>query len=182
MFGIIYGGTGQHMTELNITQINIGLKSWYISEVMYGPVSAMVRTSVALFLLRVCVQRWHRWIITANLAVFWLISLIFTAVCTFQCDPPSYFYDQVLGLEGHCVDFRFVPNMTIAHSAIGATCDFVFAAVPILMLWDVRLTKRMKFSVALMLGMGFVSGVALLVRIPYVRILAVTDDFLFETM
>lgn len=182
IYGIVHGGVGQFMTALSVDQIYIGLKTWLIAEIVYAPISALVRTSVALFLLRVSVQRWHNWVIIANLTVVWMISIAFMAVCTFQCDPPSYFYDQVLGLEGQCLDVSVVPDMTVAHSVVGAVCDFVFAAIPIMMLWNVHLNKRTKFSVALLLGLGFISGVALLIRIPYIRVLATTDNFLFETM
>lgn len=36
--------------------------------------------------------------------------------------------------------------------------------------------------VAILLGMGSVAGLALIVRIPFIRVLAVSPDFLFETM
>lgn len=142
----------------------------------------MVRTSVALFLLRVSAEYSHKWIIIGNLIVFWIVTIVFTFVVTFQCDPPSYFYSQVLGLEGRCLDISLVPNVTIAHSVIGAMCDLVFAFLPIAMLWNVRLNKSTKYSVALLLGLGFISGVALLVRIPYVKVLAISPDFLFQTV
>lgn len=182
MYGILFGGTGRHMAELTTEEIYIGLKCWYISEILYAPVSAMVRTSVGLFLLRVSVDPCHKWVIIANLSVIYLITIIFMFVVTFQCSPPSYFYEQAIGLEGSCMAITVVPYATIAHSAIGAVCDLVFASLPIAMLWNVQLNKRTKVVVALLLGMGFVAGIALLVRIPFVKILAVTPDFLFETM
>lgn len=182
MYGILFGGTGRHMADLSTQQIYIGLKCWYISEILYAPISAMVRTSVALFLLRVSVDSYHKWIVLTNLSIIYLITIVFMFVVTFQCDPPSYFYDQVLGLEGHCMDITVVPYVTIAHSAVGAVCDLVFASLPIAFLWNVQLNKRTKFVVACLLGMGFVAGIALLVRIPFVKILSVSPDFLFETM
>lgn len=148
---------------------------------MYGPVSAMVRTSVALFLLRVSVERVHRWIIITNLTIYWIISAVFLTFVTFQCNPPNYFYDQVLGLKGSCMDIDVIPNVTIVHSVIGAVCDIVFALLPIAMLWNVQLNKRAKVVVAVLLGMGMVAGIALLVRIPYIKVLAISPDFLFET-
>lgn len=163
-------------------EILIGLKAWYISEVLYAPVSAMVRTSVALFLFRVSVLPIHRHIIVVVLSVIWVITFIFLGIVTFQCDPPNYFYDQVLGLQGKCLDISVVPNVTIAHSAIGAVCDLAFASLPVAILWDVQLNKRTKVVIAVLLGMGFVAGIALLVRIPFVRVLAISPDFLFETM
>ncbi|KAJ4394185.1 hypothetical protein N0V93_003402 [Gnomoniopsis smithogilvyi] len=168
IYGVVYGGAG--------------LKTWYISEILYAPVSAMVRTSVALFLLRVSAVPCHKWIILVNLSAIYVISIVFTFVVTFQCDPPSYFYDQVLGLAGRCMPIEVVPYVTIAHSSVSAVADLVFAWLPIAMLWNVQLNKRTKVVVALLLGMGSVAGLALLVRIPFVRILAVSPDFLFETI
>lgn len=74
IYGILTGGAGQHVSQLTTAKIYRGLKTWYISEVLYGPVSAMVRTSVALFLLRVSVEPLHRWIIIVNLAVVYVLD------------------------------------------------------------------------------------------------------------
>jgi hypothetical protein len=134
----------------------IGLKAWYVCEVLYGTISAMVRTSVALFLHRVATERLHKWIIWANLFIFYVTSLVFTFIAIFQCNPPSYFYEQVLGKPGGCMDINILPNAAIAHSAIGAVTDLVFAALPVAMLWDVQLNKRTKVVVALLLSMGAV--------------------------
>lgn len=169
------------MSDLTFDEIYIGLQTWFISEVMYGPVSAMVRTSVALFLLRVSVARSHRWLIVANLTVYWLVSVVFLAFAAFQCNPPNYFYDQVRGLSGSCMAIDVIPNVATGHSVIGGLCDIVFALLPIAMLWTVQLNKRAKVVVAVLLGMGVVAGIALFVRIPYIKVLAISPDFLFET-
>lgn len=152
------GGSGKHVTDptLTLEETYIGLKGWYICEVMYAPTGALVRTSVALFLLRVARERIHRWILWVDLAVYWSVSIMFLFVVMFQCEPLSYFYDQVLGAKGKCLPSDIVPNVTFVHSAFGALCDLVFAALPIAMLWDVQLNKRTKAVVALLLGMGFV--------------------------
>lgn len=182
IIGILRGGTGKHVTELTLEETYLGLKTWYVSEIMYAPLSAMVRTSVALFLLRVATNPVHRWIVLIDLAVVWIVSVVFLFIVLFQCSPPSYFYDQIFGAEGHCMNINVVPNATIAHSVIGAACDLVFAGLPVAMLWNVQLNKRTKTVIALLLGMGAVAGIALLVRIPFVKVLAISPDFLYETM
>lgn len=156
MWGIINGGTGKLTEVLTMEEIQEGLFSWYVCEVIYAPTSAMVRTSVAIFLLRVANEPIHRWIIWVNLAVIYIISAVFFFIVIFQCSPPSYFYDQVKGQQGSCVNLNVVPNVTIAHSAIGAACDLVFASLPIVMMWNVQLNKRTKAVIAFLLSMGFV--------------------------
>lgn len=149
---------------------------------MYAPLSAMVRTSVALFLLRVATNPIHRWIIIADITIVWIVGVVFLFIVLFQCSPPSYFYDQALGAKGTCMDINVVPNAVISQSVIGAVCDLVFAGLPVAMLWNVQLNKRTKVVIALLLSMGAIAGVALLVRIPFVKVLAITPDFLYETM
>lgn len=182
MIGIIKGGTGKHITQLTVEETYLGLKTWYISELIYAPLSAMVRTSVALFLLRVATKAIHRWIVYVDLIIVWIMSLVFLFIAILQCSPPSFFYNQVLGAKGQCMNVNILPNATIAHSVIGAVCDLVFAGLPVAMLWNVQLNKRTKIVIAVLLGMGAVAGIALLVRIPFVKVLAITPDFLYETM
>lgn len=156
MWGIFDGGTGKHISNLNLEETLVGLKAWYICEVIYAPISAMVRTSVALFLHRVATETLHKWVIWINLAIIYIISLVFTFIAIFQCNPPSYFYEQVLGKPGGCMNINVLPNAVIAHSVIGAATDLVFAALPVAMLWNVQLNKRTKVVVALLLSMGAV--------------------------
>ncbi|ROW11172.1 hypothetical protein VMCG_01153 [Cytospora schulzeri] len=182
LWGIVNGGTGKLTELLTFQEVHEGLYAWYICEVLYAPASAMVRTSVAIFLLRVANKPSHKWIIRVNLAVIYIISVVFLFIVMFQCSPPSYFYNQILGHHGSCVNLNVVPNVTIAHSAIGAACDLIFASLPIVMMWNVQLNKRTKVVIALLLSMGFVAGIALLVRIPYVKRLAITPEFLYETV
>lgn len=170
------------MSQLNTEETYIGLKTWYIAEILYAPVSAMVRMSVALFLFRVATERLHKLIIVVSMGVIWLVSVVFVFIVAFQCHMPSYFYNQVLGMKGSCVGINVVPNATIAHSIIGAICDLIFATLPIAMLWKVKLNKRTKMVVAMLLGIGAIAGIALLVRIPFIKVLAISPDFLFETM
>ncbi|KAJ2895661.1 integral membrane protein [Zalerion maritima] len=182
IYGIFVGGTGKHSVHLTPSGAAIALRSWYLCEVLYVPVSALARTSIALFLLRITNNRYHRWILYATLFTMFAISVVFFFVMTFQCSPPSYFWEQVLGAEGKCIPSDIVPNTTIAHSVICAVCDWTFGLLPVAMLWKVQLNRRTKVGVAVLLGMGIVAGVALIVRIPYIRFLAISTDFLFETI
>lgn len=116
----------------------------------------MVRTSVAIFLLRIATERTHKWVIWANLGVIWLITVAFFFIVTFQCYPVTYFWTQALGAEGRCINAAIVPQTVIVQSVLGVICDLVFAGLPIPMLWNVQLNKRTKMVIALLLSMGFV--------------------------
>ncbi|KAK1994498.1 integral membrane protein [Colletotrichum falcatum] len=180
--GVVYGATGKHVKHLTIEEAAISLRGWYICEVLYSPITLAIRTSIALLLLRIAVHKYHRWIIYANMVIIWMISIAFFVIMTFQCMPPSYFWRQLYGEDGSCINYNIVPDATIAHSAISAASDWCMGLLPIALLWDVQLNRRTKALVAVLLSMGMVAGVALMVRIPYVRHLAISTDFLYETI
>ncbi|KAK0666246.1 hypothetical protein QBC41DRAFT_256596 [Cercophora samala] len=162
---------------------NIALHSWFLNEALYAPLSALIRTSIAVFLLRIATAKIHRNIIYVNLACTWVLTTIYFFIVVFQCSPSSYFYDQVLDpSSGSCIDKDIVPRVTIAHSIINAITDFILAFLPIAILWDVKLNKRTKVGVATLLGMGVLAGICLIVRIPYVKFIPISDpEFLEQT-
>lgn len=135
---------------------SIALHSWFLCELLYAPLSALIRTSIGLFLLRIATVKWHRYIIFGTLGVVWALSVPFFFILLFQCSPPEHFYEQVLpdAPHGTCLKNTVVPRATLAHSVISALMDLVLAMLPIAILWDVKLGKRTKAGVAALLGMG----------------------------
>lgn len=156
LHGITQGATGKHILELTRDQAATSLRAWYICEVLYSPITLAIRTSICLLLLRLALNKAHRWIIYANLAVVFAISVAFFFIMVFQCMPPSYFWRQLYGDEGSCINYNIVPDATIAHSIISALSDWCIGLLPIALLWHVNLNRRTKALVAVLLSMGMV--------------------------
>ncbi|KAI0125778.1 integral membrane protein [Xylariales sp. AK1849] len=183
--GVVMGGTGKHTKELSLDGIAVALRAWYLCEVLNAPLSALIRTSIALFLLRLVVNPWHIWVIRINLGIIWLTSIIYFFLMTLQCLPPSFFWEGpalVPGVAGTCIDHNVVPLATIVYSVLSAISDWILGLLPIAMLWNVSINARTKASIAVLLSMGLIAGAALIVRIPYVKKIAISADFLFETI
>ncbi|KAM7190651.1 putative integral membrane protein [Naviculisporaceae sp. PSN 640] len=135
---------------------SIALHSWFLCEVIYAPLSALIRTSIGFFLLRIATVKWHRYTIYGTLGVVWALTLPFFSLLLFQCFPPEHFYKQILpeASSGSCLEHTIVPLVTMAHSVIFSLIDFVLALFPIAILWNVQLSKRTKAGVAALLGTG----------------------------
>lgn len=157
MQGVIGGGTGKHTSSLTPDGISIALRAWYLCEVLYVPLAALIRTSIGLFLLRLVVLRSHIWIIRANLAAVWLISIIYFFLMMFQCQPISYFWMGPVtpGMQGTCINKLAVPVSTIVHSVLSGIADWILAIIPLLMLWNVLINRRTKLVIGCLLSMGF---------------------------
>ncbi|KAL1913118.1 hypothetical protein Sste5344_001207 [Sporothrix stenoceras] len=138
----IYGvthGVGTLGSGMSLEEAMVGLRAWWLCEILYPPVTLSVRTSVAVFLLQIAVQRVHRRIIIGVMVAFWVVTAPLFFVALFQCQPVSYFWMQ---------PFPDVPR-----------------------------GKCMDGSV-----MYIVAGIALIVRVAYVRPFEVSVNFLFETI
>ncbi|KAH8675873.1 hypothetical protein BX600DRAFT_432419 [Xylariales sp. PMI_506] len=183
--GVTGGGTGKHTIELSPAGIIIALKSWYLCEVLYSPLAALVRTSIAIFLLHLAVQPWHIWVIRINLAVIWVVSIVYFFLMALQCIPASFFWEgaaQVPGATGSCMNHDVVPIATIIHSSLSGISDWILGLLPVAILWKVKINRRTKLSIAVLLSMGLIAGATLMVRIPLVKRIAISADFLYDTI
>ena len=154
MDGVVRGGTGKHVGSISLEEGELSLRAWYICEVMYSPITVLVRTSICLSLLRIATRPLYRWIIYVNLIVVWIISLVFCFIMVFQCSPISHFWEQLEGKPGQCINPNIVPDATVAHSCVSAVSDWIIGLLPIALLWNVQLNRRTKATVAILLSMG----------------------------
>lgn len=66
---------------------------------------------------------------------------------------------------------KIFPDATFAHSAISATADWVLGLLPIFFIWDLKMNHRTKISVAVVLSLGIIAGIAAIVSLPLVLFL-----------
>ncbi|KAK7969905.1 hypothetical protein PG988_008978 [Apiospora saccharicola] len=185
LHSIALGGTGLHTAQLTQQGIIVALRAWYLGEVLYVPNATLIRMSIALFLLRIAVKSWHVWITRVNIVVILIINVGYFFIMVVQCTPPSFFWEgpaRVPGAQGSCINKAIVPISTIVHSVLSAVSDWTLALLPIAMLWNVQINLRTKISVALLLSTGLVAGIALILRASYVKEIAISADFLHDTV
>ncbi|KIH86987.1 hypothetical protein SPBR_08897 [Sporothrix brasiliensis 5110] len=183
LYGVTHG-IGTLGEGMSLEEASIGLRAWWLCEMLYAPVTLCVRTSVAVFLLQIAVQRVHRRTIIAVIVAFWVVTIPLFFVAIFQCRPISYFWMQPFPSvpRGTCVDGRVIYIVSVVHSVTSACCDWTLGILPVFMLWKVRLNVKTKLSLFMLLSMGVFAGIALIVRVVYVRPFEVSINFLFETL
>ncbi|KAM6514145.1 hypothetical protein FALCPG4_015304 [Fusarium falciforme] len=184
LHGITKGGVGQDADNLNLHKIAVGLRAWYFGELTYGLLSVFVRLSVALFLLRICTKSSHKWILTACLVVVIVTSLVYLCATLFQCLPVTYYW-QRFELEeraGHCSTARLVPNTAIVLSIVAAISDWLIALIPAVILSGTRIPRSSKILATGLMSIGVLAGIAMIVRIPYIKSTSLTPDFLHASV
>ena len=72
----------------------------------------------------------------------------YTALVIFQCKPISYWWDLDPTHEGKCLSASLVMIFTFVVSGLNAFADWCFAILPVLIVKDLQMKKRMKFIVS----------------------------------
>lgn len=84
----------------------------------------------------------------AVVCVWTLVTLLTMAL---QCQPLSVRWN---GSRGTCVEAGVIVRTGYSFSAMDIASNWLYALLPVAMLWDVRISLQMKVSVTFLLGLG----------------------------
>ncbi|KAM0444614.1 hypothetical protein ACHAQK_002111 [Fusarium lateritium] len=108
-----------------------------------------------------------------------LSGAIFFFVTLFQCHPISFFWDKEQ--DGTCVKPDIIIALATLYSVFAVISDFIFALLPGVIVWNLQLHKKTKYSLIPLLAMGCVASAAVIARFPYLAYFR-KPDFLWNTL
>ena len=76
LHGVTDGGIGIHTNEIAPEEKFIAFRAWFICELLYGPISATVRTSIALLLLNLNPSTIQKRILYVCMGAVWLFTIV----------------------------------------------------------------------------------------------------------
>ena len=141
----------------------------------------LIKLSIGLFLFRLADQRRYKWILGVSIVIVgvWSLTLFFWNI--FQCSPVPAQWDYTIlarDPEAHCVSADEIVSAAYALSALTILSDWLYALLPIPMIWRVRMTPQAKLSVIAVLSLGVFASVATLIRLKFLADLTDTSDIL----
>lgn len=113
------------------------------------------KVSIGFFLLRVTVAKIQRQIIYGVICTTVVVGIVFLFVTVFECTPVSYFWNR--NQNGRCLNMDVIIGLTYFYSVVNAICDFTFGLLPIFLVWNLQMDRRVKIVLIPILGMGCVS-------------------------
>ncbi|KAF1343740.1 hypothetical protein BDV97DRAFT_364626 [Delphinella strobiligena] len=165
----------KYLTAQNKSAANHAYVAW---EPLYIWCLIFIKASICFTFLRIAEGKAIVRIIWAVLALS-TISGIITFIASLNiCHPLSHAWDPKPG--GFCKDGSFVANLAYFISATSIVTDFTCAILPIFILWGVRIEKRLKMTIAAVLGMGFVASSATLVCLRYLGDYTTTVEYRYK--
>lgn len=112
-----------------------------------------IKLSIGFFLLRLAVQRRYTYTIyiTMTVVLAWSLALWFWDI--FQCSPIQAQWDYTIP-HHQCVPADAVVKAAYALSVMTIVTDWLYALMPIPMIWHVKMSTQTKATVVVILGLG----------------------------
>ncbi|RDA94461.1 hypothetical protein CP533_2230 [Ophiocordyceps camponoti-saundersi (nom. inval.)] len=172
-------GLGKHNAALSIPDLVAALmpSQWQsIATTIYILNMMFVKLSIGIFLLRLsnvwAVYKWILWI-SLTIVTLWSIGLFIWDI--FQCIPVQKQWDFRIE-RGECASPKGIVDSVIALTVLTVSSDWLYALLPIPMVWNVKMTRQAKVTVIVILGLGIFASIATLVRLRFLDGLKQMDD------
>jgi len=125
---------------------------WFIEELGYIFSTVTLKMSITILLLRLCGPRRYRILVLGTGFLYLVAGIGFTLVIVFQCTPSTFYWDK--SIDGYCIPEHDLIPLAYINAALTASTDFVFALLPIRIIWNMQMDKGTKISVGIVLGLG----------------------------
>ncbi|KAL7625289.1 hypothetical protein AAE478_004505 [Parahypoxylon ruwenzoriense] len=141
----------------------------------------LIKLSIGIFLLRLASQNRYKYTIYGSLIIVSIWSIVLFFWNMFQCNPVTAQWDYTIlrnDPSSHCVSADEIVNAAYALSVMNVLSDWLYALIPIPMLWKVKMTAQAKLTVVVVLGLGVFASIATLVRLKFLADLTDMADIL----
>ncbi|KAI0377982.1 hypothetical protein F5Y04DRAFT_263226 [Hypomontagnella monticulosa] len=177
----VQDGLGRHNRSLDQFHEIEALKYQALATATYVLNMWLIKLSIGIFLLRLASQKRYKYTLYASIVIvgIWSIVLFFWNI--FQCNPVAAQWDYTIlqnDPNARCVSADEIVNAAYALSVMNILSDWLYALLPIPMLWKVKMTAQAKLTVVVVLGLGVFASIATLVRLKFLADLTDMADIL----
>ncbi|KAK9423249.1 putative Integral membrane protein [Seiridium unicorne] len=165
LFATMIYGFGATVMRPDIDAIKAA-QSLVAFQLVYVVAAYLTKISVALVLFRIAsAETVIRRILLVSIGVVTIFAVATFLGLALQCRPLSLAWGVGTGT---CVEAKVITNIAYAFSACDIASGWLYALLPVAMLWNVKLSPRIKISIMILLGLSVSSSIATLVRLKYV--------------
>ncbi|KAJ5118780.1 hypothetical protein N7526_010417 [Penicillium atrosanguineum] len=178
---VVYYGEGRHFENVSAEDRATWLKLYYAAMCIYLYASLSVKMSLLLFLRRIFVKSWIKWL-TAGLMVFQvLFSVSGSLVLAFQCDPPRAAFDLTIKNATCYSQFKLF-QIVLYQAVLIFVADIIMLLAPVPILYGLQMPTRKIAALMAIFGTGIIACIAPVVRfstLDYLR--KGTTDLTFDS-
>lgn len=175
VIGLSFSGAAYLLSELSSTTQMVGIKYYFLAQIIYSATTIPVRCSICFTLLRIAdAKKRFCYALYVIIALTVTAGLATIAGVLNACRPIRSFWGEV---EGEC-STKVSINIGYFLSATCIATDLALAILPAMMLWGVQIKLRVKIYIVTILALGALASCATIVRLPYLMRYAEPDRIL----
>ncbi|KAI4910899.1 hypothetical protein J4E90_007156 [Alternaria incomplexa] len=164
--GMAWSGVGQYDGSLTASQYSMSLKWFYVFQEPWCFTLVAIKCSIGFALIRIANRKkWIEMVIYACMISCFVVMGGTGMYLFFQCRPVQKNWYPTM--DGECNGRNIQTVLSYAVAVVSISTDWIFATLPIFLLWDVQLDWRVKISVMSMLGLGIFASIAPIVRLKF---------------
>ncbi|KAF2125177.1 hypothetical protein P153DRAFT_349541 [Dothidotthia symphoricarpi CBS 119687] len=164
--GMAWSGVGAYDATLSAEQKANSMLWFYVFQEPWCFTLITIKWSIGFALIRIANgMKWIEYVIYTCLAVTLVVMGGTGMYLFFQCMPIEKNWHTAV--PGTCQDRSIQTVLSYAVAAVSISTDWVFAILPIFLLWNIQLDPRVKASVVGLLGLGIFASIAPIVRLKF---------------
>ncbi|KAK6000055.1 hypothetical protein QM012_004043 [Aureobasidium pullulans] len=170
-------GLGQHDYDLEEGDYSKIKRALMTFQVLYCASLIFIKSSICVALIRLVISKRLLYTLYSILALSASYGFIAMMTVLLQCKPLKATWDPSAGT---CSSEAIIVHISYFVTACSITTDFACAVMPFIILWKLQMRKRLKFTVAAMLSLGFLASAATMIRIKYLDSYFATHDLAYK--
>ncbi|KAH8727279.1 hypothetical protein GQ44DRAFT_704780 [Phaeosphaeriaceae sp. PMI808] len=179
LFALIANGAGTTISSVDdiiyLTQLKLLAESTYLITIM------SLKISLGIFLVRVIVEDWQRWVIYVTVAINIISSVATLFYVLLRCGAPAK-YAIIKQLQSQCAPRALDLFFGYQQASLTTLTDFIFATLPIFILWKSIMGTRTKVVTGFILTIGACGSVCSLIRFQYIDGLVQFENFFISAI
>ncbi|KAF7861790.1 hypothetical protein EAF04_007673 [Stromatinia cepivora] len=174
-------GFGQHSADLTIEAFANATRSEIIGQTFCIIGIATSKASVSVFLLRLAVVQWHKWVLYFTMFAVSGTAIICALFDFIRCDPVAHVWNPYIPAKCWVSTERFTA-ISITTGGTSATADFILAALPWIILWNLNMKKKEKILIMSSMSFGIFAMVCGVIKTVNLEGLSSRSDYSYETI
>ncbi|KAF2874067.1 hypothetical protein BDV95DRAFT_592203 [Massariosphaeria phaeospora] len=138
------------------------------------------RVSLALLLLSIVGNKvWRKWVLWSLVYLQFVIGTVYVVVTFTQCRPLPRLWDKKV--HGNCWNILVQRDVAYFQSSFNVVTDFILAAFPAFVIWELNIKKQEKISLIILMSLGVFAMIAAILKTYLLKGLVVTKNLTFTT-
>ncbi|OHW96973.1 integral membrane protein [Colletotrichum incanum] len=177
-------GLGKHYRTISDQDYMMFQKVGFWQSIISAGLAFMwLKISIALTLLRLSekmAQRWYKWALWIMIGVTFFYCIGGTLPFFLKCRPMAGYWDKSIKPTPTCMDIKVFILLSIVNTAFNIGTDIIFATLPTLVVWKLRMERKARLYVIGILSLGYVAVVMGIVKSRYQLALEKDEDKTFN--